>query len=66
MGFNPWTAFRSGFNQSVLLEVADTLVQTGLADAGYVYMNLDCGWTTGYRENVTGRLQVSLGWNVTI
>ena len=61
MGFNPWTAFRSGFNQTVLLEVADKLVETGLADAGYVYINLDCGWTTGYRENATGRLQVRVG-----
>jgi alpha-galactosidase len=38
MGFNPWTAFRANFNQTVLLEVADALVKTGLKDAGFVYM----------------------------
>ena len=58
MGFNPWTAFGSSFNETVLLEVAEALRSTGLADAGYKYVNLDCGWTTGKRENATGNLQV--------
>ena len=54
MGFNPWTVFGSSFNETVLLEVAEALRSTGLADAGYKYVNLDCGWTTGYRDGVTG------------
>ena len=58
MGFNPWTAFRSNFNASILLEVADAMIKTGLRDAGFVYINLDCGWTTGKRDGVTGELQV--------
>jgi alpha-galactosidase len=59
LGFNPWTAFRAGFNQSVMLEVAHAMVDTGLKDAGYVYVNLDCGWTTGHRDSgPSGRLQV--------
>eukprot|EP00660_Eupelagonema_oceanica_P001826 gene1826-17844_t len=59
MGFNPWTAFRANLNQAAMLEVAQAVVSSGLRDAGYVYINLDCGWTTGYRENATGRLQVN-------
>ena len=29
----------------------------GLRSAGYVYINLDCGWTSGYRD--AGGLQVN-------
>eukprot|EP00966_Prymnesium_polylepis_P232900 5386505-Prymnesium_polylepis.2 len=30
-----------------LFSIADALVSTGLREAGYEYVNLDCGWTTG-------------------
>ena len=69
MGFNPWNAFgvgRSGskkfnvswshgFNDTVIRAVADAMVSTGLKAAGYQYVNLDCGWTTGFRDNTTGQ-----------
>lgn len=69
MGFNPWNCFgkgRSGkwkfahkgvhgFNDTVIRQVADALVSTGLAGAGYKYVNLDCGWTTGFRDKKTGQ-----------
>ena len=58
LGFNPWTAFRTNFSQPVLLEVAQAMVSSGLAAAGYKYINLDCGWTTGFRDITTGRLQI--------
>ena len=35
MGFNPWTAFRSNFNATVLLDVADAMDKRGLVAAGY-------------------------------
>lgn len=64
MGFNPWNCFgvgrtgkkkfnvpwAHGFNDSVIRSVADAMVSSGLAAAGYTYVNLDCGWTTGYRD----------------
>ena len=39
MGFNPWTVFHTNFNQSVLLEIAQAMVDTvtrhaSAADAG--------------------------------
>ena len=46
------------FNESVILSVADALVSTRLRDAGYTYVNLDCGWTTGFRNATTGALIV--------
>jgi alpha-galactosidase len=58
MGMNPWTAFRTNFSQALLLEVAHTMARNGLQAAGYNHINLDCGWTTGFRDGTSGRLQV--------
>merc|ERR1711907_86538 len=69
MGFNPWNCFgvgrtgtfklhvpwAHGFNDTVIRSVADAMVSNGLANAGYKYVNLDCGWTTGFRDKETGR-----------
>ena len=41
MGFNPWTAFRSNFNSTILLEVADAMVNRGLVAAGFKYMKYE-------------------------
>ena len=41
MGFNPWTAFRSNFNTTILLEVADAMVNRGLVAAGFKYMKYE-------------------------
>ena len=50
---HPWAPQGSpggchGFNESVILHVARVLVATNLS-AMYKYVNLDCGWSTGYR-----------------
>ena len=34
----------------MLESTAEAMATRGLRDAGYVYMNLDCGWTSGYRD----------------
>ena len=34
------------------------MVSSGLAEAGFKYINVDCGWTTGFRDGATGKLQV--------
>jgi len=70
MGWNPWNCFGvgrtgspkfddprggpKGFNESLIHEVVDAIVSTGLAKAGYVNVGVDCGWTTGFRDNITG------------
>lgn len=38
-----------GFNESVMLAVARAFVDTPLKAAGYEYVNLDCGYSTGFR-----------------
>jgi len=71
MGFNPWNCFGTGanghqvlpgshpYNDSVIRQVADAIVSTGLRDAGYKYINLDCGWSTGFRSK-NGSFQVNM------
>ena len=46
-----------GANESVIKAVADAFVARGLAKAGYEYINLDCGYSTGFRDG-NGNLQV--------
>ncbi|RLN33602.1 hypothetical protein C2845_PM03G26880 [Panicum miliaceum] len=44
MGWNSWNHFQCGINETVVRSTADALVATGLARAGYTYVNLDDCW----------------------
>lgn len=41
LGWNSWNAYGCAINASNFLAAADTLVATGLRDAGYTYVNID-------------------------
>ena len=43
----PWS---KGVNETDIRAVAQALVSTGLAKKGYEYVNLDCGYSNGYRD----------------
>eukprot|EP00045_Choanoeca_perplexa_P014815 m.176694 g.176694 ORF g.176694 m.176694 type:complete len:392 (-) comp16804_c0_seq1:54-1229(-) len=70
MGFNFWNCFgitskglpklpgSYGANESVMMAIADAFVNRGLASAGYEYVNLDCGYSTGFRDS-SGNLLVN-------
>lgn len=49
----PWLADEKqpchGFNESVILAVASAIASTPLKAAGYEYVSLDCGYSTGFR-----------------
>lgn len=45
MGWNSWNAFGCGVDESTIEGVAQTLVATGMADAGYQYVNIDDCWS---------------------
>ncbi|KAK7317025.1 hypothetical protein RJT34_00904 [Clitoria ternatea] len=55
MGWNSWNFFACNINETVIKETADALVSTGLADLGYVYVNIDDCWSSVTR-NLTGQL----------
>ncbi|UJR30271.1 hypothetical protein I4U23_017809 [Adineta vaga] len=44
MGWNSWNHFGCNINEKLIQQTADTIVGTGLAAAGYEYINLDDCW----------------------
>lgn len=43
MGWSSWNKFAEHIDDESVREIADSLVSTGLRDAGYVYVNIDDG-----------------------
>jgi hypothetical protein len=56
MGWNPWNAFRTEVTEAKILDIADKLVSSGLAQRGYRYVNVDDGWWL--RRRADGRVEV--------
>lgn len=44
MGWNSWNKFAHRLNETLVRETADAMVEEGLLDAGYVYLNMDDCW----------------------
>ena len=57
MGWSSWNAFRTEITEDKVIGAAEALVKTGLADAGYRYVNVDDGWWLKRRQS-DGRLQI--------
>jgi alpha-galactosidase len=49
MGWNSWNHFAASVNDSIVRAAADRLVSSGLANAGYIYINIDDCWE-GHRD----------------
>ncbi|MEV0131063.1 RICIN domain-containing protein [Dactylosporangium sp. NPDC050688] len=50
MGWASWNTFAAKINANVIKAQADALVSSGLAAAGYTYVNIDEGWWQGTRD----------------
>ncbi|WP_069768671.1 ricin-type beta-trefoil lectin domain protein [Streptomyces sp. LUP30] len=50
MGWASWNSFFSSIDSTVIRQQADALVSSGMAAAGYKYVNLDDGWWQGARD----------------
>ncbi len=48
MGFTTWNAFAHKVTQADIERTAQQLIDMGLADYGYAYVNLDSGWQKEY------------------
>ncbi len=59
MGWSSWNTFRNHIDQELIEGIADALVSSGLADAGYQYVNLDDCWQSSMRD-ADGKLQGDL------
>lgn len=44
MGWSTWNKFQGNINEEVIKGIADVMVESGLRDAGYVYVNIDDCW----------------------
>ncbi|MGA2182453.1 MAG: glycoside hydrolase family 27 protein [Bryobacteraceae bacterium] len=44
MGWNSWNLFADKIDDRTVREIADALVSSGMAKAGYVYVNIDDTW----------------------
>ncbi|KAL2851021.1 alpha-galactosidase D [Aspergillus pseudoustus] len=61
MGWNTYNQYNCFPNESIVHENAQALVDTGLADFGYRYVTIDCGWS------VEDRLpNGTITWNETL
>lgn len=44
MGWSSWNKFGGSINEELVKTIADAMVETGLAEAGYSYINIDDCW----------------------
>lgn len=59
MGWSSWNCFRNHIDEETILEIANAMATTGLADAGYKYINIDDCWQSSLRDE-DGKLQGDL------
>jgi len=55
MGWNSWNGLGKEVSEELIKETADSMVSTGLKDAGFTYIVIDDYWHGG-RDSVTGLL----------
>lgn len=59
MGWSSWNLFRHKIDENVIYDIAKAMKESGLADAGYSYVNIDDCWQSSMRDE-NGRLQGDL------
>jgi len=59
MGWNSWNTFQCNMDETLIKQIADLFVSSGMQAAGYQYVNLDDCWMDG--RDASG----SLRWNTT-
>ena len=50
MGWNDWNSFGCNVNDSLIRQTADVMVSSGMAAAGYTYVNIDDCWSQRSRD----------------
>ncbi|MFI7705599.1 glycoside hydrolase family 27 protein [Nonomuraea sp. NPDC049480] len=50
MGWNDWNTFFCNVNENLIRQTADVMVSSGMAAAGYEYVNIDDCWSTRSRD----------------
>jgi alpha-galactosidase len=50
MGWNSWNTFASNIDENLIKGTADTMIENGMRDAGYVYIVVDDCWEAKERD----------------
>lgn len=56
MGWSSWNLFKYKINENLIKEIAEAMAKSGLAEAGYKYVNIDDCWQNSSRDE-NGKLQ---------
>lgn len=56
MGWNSWNTFACDIDEDLIKETADAMVESGMKEAGYEYINIDDCWMASERDE-DGNLQ---------
>ena len=56
MGWNDWYAHYGRITDKMMREAADIIVSSGMADAGYQYVNIDDCWMNAQKNIDSGRI----------
>jgi alpha-galactosidase len=58
LGWNSWNEYGCNINETIFLQVSDHLVELGLKDLGYNYVNIDDCWSDKElrRDNTTKKI----------
>ena len=57
MGWNSWNTFGRHLTEELLLQTADAMVENGMRDLGYAYINIDDFWQLPER-GADGHIQI--------
>jgi alpha-galactosidase len=50
MGWNAWNHFKQTINDNTVREIVESMISSGMRDAGYIYVNIDDEWA-GERDS---------------
>lgn len=56
LGWNSWNAYHGDINETIILETAQKIIDLGLKDAGYEYVNMDDYWSDLSGRDSNGEL----------
>jgi alpha-galactosidase len=58
MGWNSWNTFDVNISDSLIRQIADSMVSSGMKDLGYQYINIDDLWQLPDRDQ-NGKIQIN-------
>lgn len=50
MGWNTWNTFGTNIDEKLIRETAEAMIDSGMQEAGYIYVVLDDGWSAKERD----------------